>query len=116
MHMYMYMYMHMSVYVYVHVYVYLHVYMDVYTHMHVVFYSFSAAIVFVANSIDMHMRHRGYGGGRSHTRKIKKLRTGMEEAEATLEAITWLVLGGDPPARSRKVEQYYHHGTSQTAR
>ena len=60
--------------------------MDVYTHMHVVFYSFSAAIVFVANSIDMHMRHRGYGGGRSHTRKIKKLRTGMEEAEATLEA------------------------------
>ena len=28
-----------------------------------------------------------HGGGRSHTRKIKKLRTGMEEAEATLEAI-----------------------------
>ena len=54
--------------------------------MHVVFYSFSAAIVFDAISIDMHMRHRGYGGGRSHTRKIKKLRTGMEEAETTLEA------------------------------
>ena len=58
--------------------------MDVYTHMHVVFF------VFRGNRLrrnDMHMRHRGYGGGRSHTRKNKKLRTGMEEAEATLEAI-----------------------------
>ena len=61
--------------------------MDVYTHMHVLVYSFSAAIVFDPISIDMHMRHRGYGGGRRHTQKIKKLRTGMEEAEATLDQV-----------------------------
>ena len=60
--------------------------MDVYTHMHVVFIRFPRQSSSLDISIDMHMRQRGYGGGRSHTRKIKKLRTGMEEAEATLEA------------------------------
>ena len=60
----------------IYTYIYIYIYGCVDTH---------ACVLFVFRAF-VFFRHRGYGGGRSHTRKIKKLRTGMEEAEATLEA------------------------------
>ena len=52
----------------------------------------SVALATAVHAIRIHAkvvpsRPDKHGGGRSHTRKIKKLRTGMEEAEATLDQV-----------------------------